>query len=145
MAIISSTSTRSSAGCRFSAGICLYSAHTGTTEGPLLYSIGIERCYWPALDAAPRLGRGGSQRTIFPSASSDGVLVSFVIVPAVKLCFFCFFFQFLVSTPAGIRFFSRSFPVVRFRRWVWYSGAAVDWEEARHAHTGRFVPDAMLR
>ena len=39
MKTTSSGGLRSSAGCRFSAGISLYSAHTGTIEGPLVYSI----------------------------------------------------------------------------------------------------------
>ena len=33
----SGDSMRSSAGCRYNAGVCLYSAHTGTIEGPLVY------------------------------------------------------------------------------------------------------------
>ena len=39
-----SGSMRTSAGCRYSAAISLYSAHTGTIEGPLLYVPTPERC-----------------------------------------------------------------------------------------------------
>ena len=39
MGTTSSNSTPSSAGCHYNAGISLRSAHTGTIEGPLVYTI----------------------------------------------------------------------------------------------------------
>ena len=39
MGTTSSGSVRSSAGCRCSAGVYLYSAHTGTIEEPLLHAV----------------------------------------------------------------------------------------------------------
>ena len=40
----SSGSVRNSAGCRYSSSISLYSAHTGTIEGPVPYVHGLHVC-----------------------------------------------------------------------------------------------------